>query len=380
MFVNVDWFFLSHRLPIAESAAARGFEMTVFADFTRPHKEETYNGFSFLQSPIGRVYDGLYSSCIEFFATLRLIKCERPSLVHAVTIKPILFLGIVCLILRIPFIASISGLGPGFSPASFEGKVRLLIIKSLYWLIFLPKKTKVICQSLNDADVLINAGLVSAEKITMVPGSGVDLEEYLPRKCLGSDVTSVLMASRLLAEKGVREFCVAAGTITKKYDFNVYFSLAGPVDYDSPSSMSEEQVIEMCKSNNVQFLGNRSDLKDILAMTDIFVLPSYYAEGLPKVLLEAAACGCAVITTDHPGCRDAIVSGSTGVLIPIKDSTALENAFQSLLSDPELVVSMGQAGRKIAEQRYCISKVIDIHFSIYNDCSSAGENLRSKTN
>lgn len=368
MFVNVDWFFFSHRLPIAETAAARGFEMTVFSDFTRSHSKDTYNGFSFSRSPITRSYRGLYFSCIEFIATLRLIKYERPSVIHAVTIKPIIFLGVVCLIFKIPFVASISGLGPGFAPTSFRGRARLFIIKSLYRLIFFPEKTKVICQSLHDADVLINNGLVAGEKITMAVGSGVDLEEYRPTKPVDSDVTTVLMASRLLSDKGVREFCVAAGAISEKYDFNVNFSLAGPVDSESPSSLSEDQVVEICEANKVQFLGNKSDLKDILAATDIFVLPSYYAEGVPKVLLEAAACGCAVITTDHPGCRDAIVSGVTGMLVPTKDSTALENVLRSLLSDRELVASMGQAGRAIAEQRYCVSKVIDIHYSVYNSC------------
>lgn len=366
MFVNVDWFFLSHRLPIAKVAAARGFDMTVFSDFTRSHKEETYKGFSFLQSPIRRTYGGLYSSCVEFFKILQLINRERPSVIHAVTIKPIIFLGIVCLIFRIPFIASISGLGPGFSPTSYWGKARLFIIKSLYRLIFSPEKTKVICQSDNDAGVLIDNRLVASNKVAMAEGSGVDLEEYRPKKNVASDLVTVLMASRLLVDKGVREFCVAAGVIQEKCDVNVNFSLAGSCDSDSPSFLAEEQIIEMCESNKVQYLGSRGDLKDILAKTDIFVLPSYYAEGIPKVLLEAAACGCAVITTDHPGCRDAIVSGETGMLVSPKDSTALANTLSCLLSDRDLIESMGKAGRQLAVQRFCVTKVIDLHYSLYH--------------
>ncbi|MDC0134420.1 glycosyltransferase family 4 protein [Alphaproteobacteria bacterium] len=366
MFVNVDWFFLSHRLPIAKVAAARGFDMSVFCDFTRSHKKETYSGFLFLQSPIKRTYGGFYSSCVEFFTTLQLIKRERPSVIHAVTIKPIIFLGIVCLIFRIPFIASISGLGPGFSPTSYWGKARLFIIKLLYRLIFSPRKTKVICQSDNDVGVLIDNRLVASRKIAMTEGSGVDLEEYGPKTNVASDVITVLMASRLLVDKGVREFCAAAGVIQKKYDFNVNFSLAGPVDSDSPGFLDEDQVIEMCESNKVQFLGSRRDLKDILAKTDIFVLPSYYAEGIPKVLLEAAAYGCAVITTDHPGCRDAIIPGLTGMLITPKDATSLENALSCILEDRELMESMGRAGRELAEKRFCVTRVIDIHYSLYH--------------
>lgn len=366
MFVNVDWFFLSHRLPIAEVAAVRGFEMTVFSDFTRSHKEEKYSGFSFLQSPIRRTYGGLHSSCVEFFKLLQLINRERPSVIHAVTIKPIIFLGIVCLIFRIPFIASISGLGPGFSPTSFWGKARLFIIKSLYRLIFSPEKTKVICQSDNDAGVLIDNRLVASDKVAMAEGSGVDLEEYRPNKNVATDLVTVLMASRLLVDKGVREFCVSAGVIQENCDVNVNFSLAGSCDSDSPSFLAEEQVIEMCESNKVQYLGSRGDLKDILAKTDIFVLPSYYAEGVPKVLLEAAASGCAVITTDHPGCRDAIVPEETGLLVNPKDISSLTDGLTRLLSDRDLIESMGIAGRKLAVERFSVTKVVDIHYALYH--------------
>lgn len=365
MFVNVDWFFLSHRLSIAKAAIGKGVDMTVFTDFTCPHEKGEYAGFSLLQSPIRRTSTSLYSSCMEFFNTIQLIKHERPSLVHAVTIKPIIFLGIVCLIFNIPFIASISGLGPAFSPTSYWDKARLLIIKALYKLIFSSEKVRIICQSQYDAEILLANGIATSEKIIMVQGSGVDLEEYQPQKQVASGEIKVLMASRLLKDKGVREFCSAAGAIQEKYDFNVSFKLAGRIDSDSPGSLTEEQVIEICKSAKVQFLGNRRDLQEILAKTHIFVLPSYYAEGIPKVLLEAAASGCAVITTEHPGCRDAIVPGETGMLVVPKDIPSLINTLASLLSDQDLIDSMCKAGRQLAEQRFSVTKVVDIHYSLY---------------
>ena len=366
MFVNVDWFFLSHRLSIAKVAIDKGVDMTVFTDFTCPHEKGEYTGFSLLQSPVRRTYVSLYSLCVEFFNTIQLIKRERPSVVHAGTIKPIIILGIVCLIFKIPFIASISGLGPGFSPTTYLGKVRLLLIKALYKIIFSPEKTRIICQSPYDAGILLDNDLATSEKIIMAEGSGIDLEEYQPQKQLALGVIKVLMASRLLKDKGVREFCAAAGVIQEKYDFNVSFSLAGPIDSDSPGFLTEEQVIEICKSAKVQFLGNRNDLQDILAKTHIFVLPTYYAEGIPKVLLEAAASGCAVITTEHPGCRDAIVPGETGMLVAPKDTPSLINTLASLLSDRDLMDSMGKAGRQLAEQRFCVTKVVDIHYSLYH--------------
>ena len=365
MFVNVDWFFLSHRLPIAEVAEDRGVNMTVFVDFTCLHKNQEYKGFYLLQSPIKRKYIGLFSACAEFFRTIKLIKRERPSVIHAVTIKPIILLGIICYIFKIPFIASISGLGPGFSPINFLSKIRLLAIKVVYKVIFSPEKTRVICQSSYDAGILLDNGLVTNEKITMVEGSGVDLEEYKFQKRKTHGPIKVLMASRLLKDKGVIEFCEAARKIQEKYNFNISFSLAGPIDLDSPGSLTKEQIAEMCSSKKVEFLGNRSDLKDILAESHIFILPSYYAEGIPKVLLEAAASGCAVITTEHPGCRDAIIPGKTGMLIAPRDISSLISALVKMASDRDLIESMGKAGRLMAEQKFCVSKVIDNHYSLY---------------
>lgn len=365
MFVNVDWFFLSHRLPIAEAAKDKGFEMTVFTDFTSPHENNEYKGFSLLQSPIRRKYLSLYSSIEELFKTFKLIKRERPSVIHAVTIKPIIFLGIICFIYKIPFIASISGLGPAFSPSNFLSKVRLYIIKSLYKIIFSTEQSRVICQSSHDSGILLDNGLATKKKIIMIEGSGVDLEEYKFRNRKIHGPIKVLMASRLLKDKGVSEFCEAARIIQEKYNFNIKFSLAGPIDLDSPGFLTKEKIVEMCSSKKVEFLGNRSDLKDILADSHIFILPSYYAEGVPKVLLEAAASGCAVITTNHPGCRDAIIPEKTGVLIAPRDISSLMSAIVSMVSNRVLIESMGKAGRLMAEQKFCISRVINNHYSLY---------------
>lgn len=364
MFINVDWFFLSHRLPIAMAAAGRGIQMTVFTDFTQTHDEE-YKGFALRQSPIRRAYNNFFSLCMELCKTFALIRRERPAVIHAVSIKPILCLGIICFILRIPFIASVSGLGPAFLPSGYWGKARLYVIRSLYCIIFFPENTRVICQSNNDADVLVHNRLVLREKIIMVDGSGVDLEEFRPLPSVESGSINVLMASRLLADKGIREFCAAAGVISREHEYNVSFNLAGPIDLDSPGALTEERVIEMCESNGVQFLGSRNDLKDILSKTNIFVLPSYYAEGIPKVLIEAAASGCAVITTDHPGCRDAIVPGKTGILAAPKDVLSLVNSLICLLTERDLMISMGRAGREMATKRFCVTKVVDVHYSLY---------------
>lgn len=365
MFVNVDWFFLSHRLPIAKAAINRNIKMSVYTDFTRLHDNRSYEGFNMIQSPIKRTSSRRLNLLIEFINTIRLINKERPSVIHAVTIKPIIFLGIVSIFFRIPFIASISGLGPAFLPTTLWARFRLILIKAIYKLIFLSRNSRAICQSQYDASVLLENNLIIEKKIIFAEGSGIDLLQYKKKDYVDNKTTKILMASRLLKNKGVEEFCLAAGVIQKKYNVNADFSLAGPVDLESIGSFSNNEIIELCTANKISYLGNRDDLAQILSDTDIFILPSYYAEGMPKVLLEAAACSCAVITTNHPGCRDSIIPGKTGLLVEPKNTSALVSSILNLLSDPRLIKAMGRQGRELAEEKFCISKVINIHYDLY---------------
>ena len=365
MFVNVDWFFLSHRLEIAKESSKRGIRMTVYADFTSSHDQYSYGDFAFLRSPIRRKSKNIVSLFVEFFKTLSLVKNSNPDAVHAVTIKPIILLGLICLIKRLPFIASVSGLGPAFSDKGALNKIRRRFVILIYKIIFSPENSKVICQSKHDANILLNNAILTSDKIIMTEGSGVNLSDYRYTHHYESNTIRVLMASRLLRDKGVGEFCLAAAEINKMKKYKVKFSLAGPIDIDSPGAYTESEVNELCESNNVEFLGNRTDLPIILGQSHIFVLPSYYAEGVPKVLLEAAASSCAVITTDHPGCRDAIVHEDTGLEIRPKDVSSLVNGLEKLLSNHDLIKSMGMAGRKLAEERFSIDKVINTHYSLY---------------
>lgn len=366
MFVNVDWFFLSHRLLIAKSAAKKGYDYTVYTDFTSDHLERGYGDFSIMQSPITRTSKTLLHSFYEPIKTFFLIKTKRPDIVHSVTIKPIIILGIICLILRIPFIASISGLGPAFVANGFLQRLRLRVIKLVYKLIFLPSSSRVICQSSHDSNTLIENKIVTSNKIALTEGSGVDLSKFSIQNVKKTDSINVLMASRLLLDKGVKEFCYAAGAINRSKKFNVRFLLAGPIDCQSPNALSLKQVTTLCKLNDVEYVGNRNDLNSVLAESDIFVLPSYYPEGVPKVLLEAAACSCAVITTNHPGCRDAIIPEKTGLLVKPRDIISLKDSLIKLLCDRDLIKSMGKSGRKLAEKKFSVNKVIDIHYDLYN--------------
>ena len=293
------------------------------------------------------------------------MKKENPDLIHAVTVKPILYLGIIARITRTPFIGAISGLGPVFLAGSFSAKIRKRIVILLYKFIFSGKKSYAICQSTHDRDVLIRYGILFKAKTLLIHGSGVDLDQFKPIGKIISKTPIILMASRLLADKGIIEFCESAQIVKENYCDNIDFKLAGPIDDLSPSALSLQDVLDLCQKNRVEYIGNIKCISDLLAKASLFVYPSYYQEGIPKVLLEASACGVPSITTDHPGCRDAIIDYETGVLVPIQDANSLANQITSLLKDPDRMRKMGLNARALAEKSYGVGKVVDKHYEFY---------------
>jgi glycosyltransferase involved in cell wall biosynthesis len=365
MFVNVDWFFLSHRLPIAKAAVANNIEMIVYTDFTKEHGATFSKDFVLHQSPLRRVSKSLFHLIFEIFNSFLIIIKGKPDLIHAVTIKPILILGVVARLTSTPFVGAISGLGPAFVADNWLSKLRLKIVVSVFKFVFRSSKARAICQSASDRDTLISVGVTSTEKVVLINGSGVDVDLYSPNKKLVDCDPYVLMASRMLGDKGVREFCLAAKKVHERLGHRFRFKLSGPVDSESPTFISNSDLRKLCKESGVEYLGNRSDMPELIASAVIFVLPSYYAEGVPKVLLEASACGVAIVTTDHPGCRDAIVSGKTGILVKPRDSAGLAKAMLELLEDEETLFRMGKNGRELALSFYRDTEVVKQHYSLY---------------
>jgi glycosyltransferase involved in cell wall biosynthesis len=198
----------------------------------------------------------------------------------------------------------------------------------------------------------------------MIRGSGVDLIQYI-HTLLPLGVPVVLLAARLLADKGVREF-VHAARLLKQRGVSGRFCLAGSVDPANPASLADSELRQWANEGVVELWGQRSDMPRVLGSAHLVVLPSY-REGLPKVLLEAAACGRAVVTTDAPGCRDAIEPGVTGVLVPVRNAEALAEALNVLINDPARCQAMGNAGRALAERAFDVRQVVAVHLRIYQE-------------
>jgi len=299
--VNVDWFFVSHRLPIALKAIESGFEVHLLCAVTDKEQYLKSLGIRVHPFPFVRSGTNLFHETASFLKLYRKVIDLKPDLIHLVTIKPVLYGGIIARIARVPAVVSaISGLGFLFAKRSgvWAKSLRSLVL-ILYRISMGHPNQRVIFQNSSDMSQLTEAGGVDQARAVIIPGSGVRLEEFsmIPEPD-GPPV--VVMASRLLRNKGVVEF-VEAARLLKSMGINAKFMLLGEPDVGNPESVGESEVRAWRDEGKVDCLGFCSNMSELFSLAHIVVLPSYYGEGLPKVLIEAAACGRAVVTTDMPG-------------------------------------------------------------------------------
>ncbi|MDY3200001.1 MAG: glycosyltransferase family 4 protein [Arcobacter sp.] len=358
--VNVDWFFISHRLPLAIEALKKGYEVHISCGIT--DKKEYLESLGLIVHPLNlsRSGTGIKGEVKAFGEIYKILKDTLPDVVHFVTIKPVLYGGIASRFLNIyKKVFSISGLGFIFINQGLKASISRLIIKTMYRFALGGKNSHVIVQNPDDKAVVNSIVKVP---ITLIRGSGVDLSQYEYIEENNENI-KVSQACRLLKDKGVFEY-VEAAKILKQKSSNIEFELYGDIDIHNPASLTNDDIQKIKKEGFVKIHGFSSDIAKVFSTTNIVVLPSY-REGLPKVLIEAAACGRAVITTDVPGCRDAIEPNLTGLLCKVKDSKSLASMIEKLILDNKLRNSMGKAGRELAQKEFDIKKVIEKHFEIY---------------
>jgi glycosyltransferase involved in cell wall biosynthesis len=283
-----------------------------------------------------------------------------------VTIKPVLLGGLVARLAGVPaVVVAVSGLGFVFVAKGVKAIARRWLVGGLYRLVLGHQNLKVIFQNSDDRASLVKLAYIPNSKVELIRGSGVDLIQY-SHTPLPPGLPVVLLAARLLADKGVREF-VQAARLLKQRGSSARFCLVGTVDPANPTSLTDAELSQWANEGVVELWGHRSDMPQVLAAAQVVALPSYYGEGLPKVLIEAAACGRAVVTTDHPGCRDAIDPGVSGVLVPVRDVAALANTLERLINDPVRCLTMGNAGRALAERAFDVQQVVSAHLCIYQE-------------
>jgi glycosyltransferase involved in cell wall biosynthesis len=366
--VNVDWFFLSHRLPIALAAIENGFNVTVITkDSGRRHEIEEM-GINFIDIPFERSKFNPINEYLIYKKLQKLYKEQKPDIVHHVTLKPMILGGFaVRKFPNISVVNAVSGLGILFSSEGSRVK-RILALHLLRRSFRLDNKLKAIFQNTDDQEILLNNNIIQSNQTVFTKGSGVDLDDFKFKPIVKKDRLKILLASRLLYPKGFREFYLAAKEIKNISGLNeVDFLIAGGLDNINPAAIKEETIREWESDGTIKWLGFRKDMKDLIEQADIIVFPSYYGEGIPKFLIEACAVGRPIITTNHPGCRECVIEGKNGFLIPPKDFKVLADRLEKLIVDDVLREQFGKKSRSIAEKDFSVKRVVDEHLKVYKE-------------
>jgi len=364
--VNIPRFFVSHRLPLALAARDAGYEVHVATSSHDPENLARIHGSGLTVHPIPLSQHGRdpLAELRTMLALLRLYRRLEPDILHHVTIKPLIHGGIAArLARRRVVVAAMSGLGRAFRDA--EGRPRRpgALLRSALRLALPRSSTHLLFQNRDDLEVFRELGLVEEGRATLVRGSGVDLARFRPSPepvpTAGGPV--VLYAGRLMWQKGLGTFVEVARRLTGTARFQV----AGYSEAGSPDAVPIDDLERWAADGHIEWLGARDDMPAVLAAANLVVLPTVYGEGVPKTLIEAAASGRAIITSDAPGCRDICEDGTNGILIPPGDVDALEAAVRRLVHDATTREAMGVAGRRIAEEGFALERVIEETLSLY---------------
>lgn len=359
--VTEDWYFVSHRLPLAVGAIKSGFDVSV-ATRARNHVEIIEkSGIRLIPFEMSR---RVGNPLMEFLGLLFLYRRERPDIVHHIALKPV-FLGSFAFKLAglRSQVNAVAGLGWLFiSQSRLARMVSPLIRWTLAYLLRGPS-CKVIVQNPDDAGLLQRAG-VPASNLKMIRGAGVNTNEFLPSPEPSGPI-SVVLATRILWDKGVGEF-VEAARLLKQRGVEARFILVGDPDPDNPASVPELTLQEWKEENVVELWGHRDDMAVVFQSAHVVCLPSY-REGLPKVLIEAASCARPIVTTDVPGCREVVSDGDNGFLVPVRNVPELSNALLRLIESSELRAKMGKRSREIATKEFSLEMVIGQTLDLYKE-------------
>ncbi len=367
----VGSYYLELRLPFMQRLRDCGWEVAAVGQADQ-HELFRDHGFAFHRYPVNRSLNPI-ADYRAYRSLVNLLERHRPDIVHAVNTKPGLLAPKAAARANIAgVVRTITGLGVAFSSDSTLARVMQFAYRGMQRGAAKATATTVF-QNADDRDYFFRHRLADPAHSELVPGSGIDVEEFRRRRSdpcaldeLRSELgvqgkTVVTMVSRIIGSKGVREFVQAAADVRRRHP-DAAFLLVGEA-LRGPDGIPAQWLDE--QSGHVRYLGQRDDIADLLAISDIFVLPSYFREGIPRVLLEAGALELPLITTDMPGCREVVTDGASGIVIPPRDSAAIARSVELLLEHPSLRQKMGAASRQRVEERFHLRHVASAYMDIY---------------
>ncbi|HEU0277486.1 MAG TPA: glycosyltransferase family 4 protein [Rhodanobacteraceae bacterium] len=364
LFANTDWYLYNFRRSLALAAKACGHELLLVSPPGQYGARLAALGLRWLPLP------GMDRRSLNPARELRVVaqltalfKREQPDLVHNFTIKCAVYGSLAAMAARVPArVNAVAGLGYVFASDDRRARALRPLVSGLLRVALHGQRSRLILQNADDAGMFMTHHLVERRHLRVIPGSGVDLTRFVPRRRAPNDPPCVVLAARLLWAKGLAEYVDAARALRTR-GRRVRFVLAGTSDPGNPAAVPEATVRQWVNEGTLEWAGHVEDMPALFASADIVVLPSYYREGVPKSLIEAAGCALPLITTDMPGCRDVVTDGVDGLLVPPRDAGALRRAIVRLLDAPALARRLGDAARRKAlaqfDERIVIRRTLE---------------------
>ena len=365
--VTEDWYFWSHRLPVARAARDAGFSVLVAARMRHHGERIAAEGFQLCPLPWRRRGDGVTGAAKAIMAIAALYRSERPNIVHHVALKPVLFGGAAMRLafpadrMRPAAVAAIAGLGSGLASGTPLAGFGRRVLQGALRIALATGQT--IVQNPEDGEALARLGL-DRQTITLIRGSGVDTGRFVAQADPGTSPLRVALVSRMLRSKGVLD-AVAAIRALRGRGVAIELMLVGPTDPDNRDSLDTASLVQLGSEPGIRWFGAVEDVPAVWRDAAIALLPSTYGEGVPKSLIEAAACARPIVATDMPGCREIVRHGETGVLVPPGDIAALTEAIAALAADAAKRVTMGRAARVLVEREFAEAAVAQQTLALY---------------
>ncbi len=368
LFANTDWYLFNFRLSLARRLRDMGHDLVLLSPDGEFGPKLREMGFDWRPLPMNRRSLNPFGEARLVWRLSRILKAERIDIVHGFTIKPAVYGALAGRLAGVRGrVNAVAGMGYVFISNSLKARVLRPVVKTLARFAFDSRRARLIVQNPDDHAEFVGAGVVRPDRVHIIPGSGVDLSRFTAttRAREPDQPLRVLLAARMLWDKGLQEFIDAARSLHAD-GRAIQFLLAGDPDPGNPASASAADLRGWVDEGLVEWLGHVGDMAGLLASVDVVVLPSY-REGLPKTLIEAAGCALPLVTTDVPGCREVVTDGVDGLLCPVRESAPLAAAIARLHDDPALARRLGEAARLKALRLFDETIVIDRTLGVYRE-------------
>ena len=368
LFANTDWYLFNFRRSLALALRDEGYDVLLLSPPGEYGPRLRALGLRWQPLQMDRRSVNPLRETALLLRVAALLRHERPALLHNFTIKSAVYGSLAARMARVPArINAVDGLGYVFASNDRKARVLRPAVRALLRSALRGRNTRLILQNPDDKAAFEQFDLVESSRVRLIPGAGVDCTRFTPhakRRTTADQPVRILLAARLLWEKGIAEYAKAA-RILQAQGRNVRFLLAGTPDPGNPAAVPEATLREWVEEGVLEWLGHVGNMRELYASVDIVVLPSYYREGIPTSLTEGAACGLPLITTDMPGCREVVTDGEDGLLIQPRDAEALARAITRLLDSPELAARLGHAARAKAldvfDEQIIIRRTLDVY-------------------